>query len=582
MSGPLFIIPARGGSKGVPRKNLRTVGGITLVGRAVRACRAACRRLGGGRVVVDSDDPEVLAEGRAWGAETPYVRPAHLATDTAGSMEVLAHALQALGVGAEDPVPVVLVQATCPLTPPEHLADAVLSWLHGDGAPVVSVAECDHHPAWSYSIDGSGRLAAVVPAPSGARRQDLPAAWRVTGAAYVGSAGDILAGRHFVEPGRTRVVVLDAGLAVDVDREADLVAADALARGRVRAVEVAGRLIGPGHPCFIVAEAGVNHDGDRDEAHRLIDAAADAGADAVKFQTWKTELLCRPGAPKAEYQQEHDGAEDDQYAMLKRLELPFEVHPELKGHAEARGLVFLSTPDDPVSARFLAGLGLAALKVSSGELDNLPFLQLLGSLGRPVLLSTGMGTLPEVGAALDALAEGGDPPVVLFHAVSAYPAPADQMNVRAVATLRAAFGVPVGLSDHCPGPEAVLATVGIGLDIWEKHLTRDRTRHGPDHAASLDPEQFRRQVELVRSAERALGDGRKVAQPAEVPTLAVVRRRLHAASDLPAGHRLRADDVIGLRGSEGVPVSEGRRVLGRRLLSARARLDPIREQDVTE
>ncbi|MCP4656622.1 MAG: hypothetical protein GY856_14510 [bacterium] len=577
---PLIIIPVRAGSKGLVRKNLRCVGGLSLVARAVRTARRACGLLGGGRVVVDSEDEELLAEGRSWGAETPYRRPAELATDTAGTMEVLAHALRRLEISSDDSRPVVLVQATSPLLRPEHLVEAVRRWLQGDGSPVASVAPVAHPPAWQYRLDARGVLQPLVPGTAGIRRQDLPAVARLTGAVYVGSARQVLAGDHFVQPGRTRAVVMPAEQAVDIDDETDLAMAETLAAGEESAVGVGEREVGPGFPCFVVAEAGVNHDGDLAEAHRLIDAAAETGADAVKFQTWRTELLCRPGARKADYQAANVGTGGDQYEMLKRLELPYEAHPELKAHAEERNLLFLSTPDEIVSARFLAGLGVPALKIGSAELDNLPFLAEIAALGLPVLLSTGMGTLVEVSRALETLAAHGNPPVVLLHAVSSYPAPPEAMNVRAIRTMRRAFGLPVGLSDHCPGPEAVLAAVGLGLPIWEKHLTRDRSRLGPDHRASLETAAFAEQVRLLRAAERALGDGVKRPQACESSTREVVRKRLHAARDLPAGHPLEADDLLALRAAEGMPVGQWERLIGRRLRQPLAALTPLAEEQL--
>lgn len=574
MNAPLILIPVRGGSKGIPRKNLQPVAGISLVGRAVRAARDACHLLGGGRVVVDSDDAELLAEGRRWGAETPYVRPAHLASDTAGSMDVVRHALDALAIDARTPV--VLVQATSPLVTGRHIADCV-SAFDGD-IPVVSVAAAAHHPAWSYACP-KGVLEPLVPALAGTRRQDLPAAFRLTGAVYVGSVADVRAGRHFVQPGRTRTVAMRPDLAVDIDERSDLVVADALAAIEVPELRIGERRIGPGHPCYIIAEAGVNHDGDIDQAKRLIDAAAKAGADAVKFQTWQTELICKPGAATAAYQQAATGA-DDQFTMLKALELPYAWHVPLRDHAASVGIQFLSTPDEIVSARFLAGLGLPLLKVGSAELDNLPFLDGVGRLGLPMLLSTGMGELHEVAAAVDTLRLAGCPGIALFHCVSDYPAPLAQMNVRAIATLRRAFGVPVGLSDHFPGVEAALAAVGVGMDIWEKHFTTDRSRPGPDHRMSLEPAELAAQIRAVRDAEAALGDGRKVPQAAELPTRAVVRKRLCAARDLPAGHALTADDLTALRAERGLPVSAWSGVLGRRLARAVAHLDPLDDGDL--
>ncbi len=578
MSHPIIIIPVRGGSKGLPGKNLKPVAGISLVGRAVRAAREACAQVGGGRVIVDSDAPELLAEGRRWGAETPYVRPAFLATDTAGSMEVIRHALEFLAVGVD--VPVVLVQATSPLVTGEHIAACVRAF---DGVvPVVSVAPAEHHPAWSYALRSDGVLEPMVPALAGTRRQDLPEAFRLTGAVYVGSVADVRAGKHFVQPGVTRAVIF-SGPAVDIDTAADLVIAEALATADVTLLRLSLptglRVIGPGHPCWIIAEAGVNHDGDLDQARRLIDAAAEAGADAVKFQTWKTELICKPGAATAAYQQASTGAVD-QFAMLKALEMPESWHVTLRDHAAARGILFLSTPDEIVSARFLHRLGLPLLKIGSAELDNLPFLQAVGALHTPILLSTGMGELHEVAAALDALRAGGCPAVGLFHCVSDYPAPVAQMNVRAIATLRRAFGVPVGLSDHYPGVEAALAAVGVGMDIWEKHFTTDRNRAGPDHRMSLELAELRAQIQAVRAAESALGDGRKVPQSTELATRAVVRKRLCAMRDLPVGHLLTADDLIGLRAESGLPIGEWQQVLGRRLGRAVAHLDPLCAEDL--
>ena len=575
---PLIVIPVRGGSKGIPKKNLQPVAGVSLVGRAVRAAKEACRLLGGGRVVVDSDADDLLAEARRWGAETPYVRPAHLASDTAGSMDVLRHALTVLGITAGDATPIVLVQATSPLVTGRHIADAVLAY---DQDPVVSVCPAEHHPAWSFRQVG-GVIHALVPDLAATRRQDLPPAFRLTGAVYVGSAADVHAGKHFVQPGRTRAVLLDAAHAVDVDHPSDLQVAEALATPVVTPFRLGGRLIGPGHPAYIIAEAGVNHDGDLAEAHRLVDAAADAGADAVKFQTWRTELLVKPGAATAAYQQDATGAVD-QYTMLKALELPEAWHAELRDHAAARGIHFMSTPDEIVSARFLATLGVPAMKVGSAELDNLPFLAQIADLCRghsmPLLLSTGMGDLTEVLTAVDTLRNiltaNGGPGLALFHCVSQYPAPLDEMNVRAIATLRRATGLPVGLSDHYPGPEAALAAVGVGMDIWEKHLTCDVNRPGPDHRMSLEPAELKRQIDLVRKAERALGDGHKVPRASEAGTKLVVRKRLCAARAIAAGQVITAEDLTGLRTETGLPVSAWAEVVGRTAARAIDHLDPI-------
>jgi N-acetylneuraminate synthase/N,N'-diacetyllegionaminate synthase len=323
-------------------------------------------------------------------------------------------------------------------------------------------------------------------------------------------------------------------------------------------------------PAFVIAEAGVNHNGDLDLAHRLVDAAADAGADAVKFQTFRTDALVSGTAPKARYQVETTGGAESQRAMLARLELTADAHAGLREHATRRGLVFFSTPFDEASADLLDGLDVALLKVPSGELTNLPLLRHVAAKGRPVLLSTGMSTLDEVATAVDTIRAAGDPPLAILHCVSAYPAPVEDTNLRAIDALRARFGCPVGLSDHSLGLEIALAAVARGATVLEKHLTLDRALPGPDHRASLTPADFAALVRGVRAVEAALGDGDKRPMPSEIDTRAVARRSLVAARALPAGHRLARADVAIKRPGTGIAPGELDRVLGRRLTRALA------------
>ncbi|MBA4067510.1 MAG: N-acetylneuraminate synthase [Isosphaera sp.] len=328
---------------------------------------------------------------------------------------------------------------------------------------------------------------------------------------------------------------------------------------------MAGRPVGPGHPCLVIAEAGVNHNGDPALARRLVGAAADAGADAVKFQTWDTDRLVTRAARMADYQKRNTGTERSQYDMLRELELPRAAHRPLRDHAADRGAVFLSTPDEEDSADFLAGLGVPAFKVGSGEVTNLPFLAHVARHGRPVILSTGMADLGEVERAVRAVEDAGNTQLVLLHCVSCYPAEPADCNLRALDALAAAFGYPVGFSDHTLGSEVALAAVARGACVLEKHLTLDTTLPGPDHAASLDPAAFRALVQSVRTVEAALGDGRKRPRPAELPTKAVVQKSLVAARPLGAGARLRADDLVLRRSSGGLPPGSLPLVVGREL-----------------
>ena len=339
------------------------------------------------------------------------------------------------------------------------------------------------------------------------------------------------------------------------------------------AVRIGNRCVGDGEPCYVIAEAGVNHDGDLEAALALVDAAVAAGADAVKFQTFVADELASPSAPKAAYQEETVGAAGSQLDMLRSLQLEREAFGHIRDRCRDRGIEFLSTPFDEPSLELLLGLGVPALKVGSGDVTNLPFLERIGASGLPVVLSTGMSTLDEVRAAVAAL---GDIDVVVLHCVSRYPTPPEIVNLRAMATLREALDVPVGFSDHTEGVDTAIAAVALGASVLEKHLTLDRARSGPDHRASLDPEQFTRYIATVRTVERALGDGEKVPAPGEAEVASVARKSVVIVRDLEAGHVLTADDLAVRRPGTGLPPAAVRELPGRVLAR------PLRAGEVLE
>jgi len=290
--------------------------------------------------------------------------------------------------------------------------------------------------------------------------------------------------------------------------------------------------------CFVIAEAGVNHDGDLEKAIRLVDIAAGAGADAVKFQTFSAERLVAASAPKAEYQKRGTSPAESQLAMLQRLELAPGAHHTLRAHAEARGIEFMSTPFDERCADFLLELGVKRFKVSSGDLTNLPFIRHLATTGLPVILSTGMATLGEVERAIDAFHGAGGDGLSILHCTSNYPAAPQDVNLRAMQTLARAFGLPTGYSDHSLGIEIPIAAVALGARIIEKHFTIDTSAPGPDHAASLTPGQLADMVRGIRIVERALGDGIKRPRATEREVAAVARKSIFADTAIPAGTRI--------------------------------------------
>lgn len=326
---------------------------------------------------------------------------------------------------------------------------------------------------------------------------------------------------------------------------------------------------------LVIAEVGVNHNGDPDLAHRLVDAAADAGADAVKFQTFHPDLLAARHAGPTPYQQERGAL--DQHSLLAGLALHDAVWAELRDHCAERGLAFLSTPFDLPSAELLVGLGMTALKIASGELTNTPFLRALADLGLPLLVSTGMGDEAEVDAAVAACSRA--PGLVLLHCVSAYPAPLADCNLRVIPRLAERHGVPVGWSDHTTGPESALGAVALGAAVLEKHITLDRTLTGPDHAASAEPGELAAYVTACRALATALGDGRKRRMPSEEDNAPLVRRSWHARRALPAGTVLEEDDLVLLRPEGGA--TPGDLLVGARLRTAVAAGDPVRPTDLT-
>jgi N-acetylneuraminate synthase len=331
---------------------------------------------------------------------------------------------------------------------------------------------------------------------------------------------------------------------------------------------------------YVIAEAGVNHNGQRELAFALVDQAAAAGADAVKFQTFDAARLANKQAPKAAYQKQSTDAAESQLDMLRKLELPRAWHAELQAHARSRGIEFLSTAFDADSLDFLCGLGMPLFKVPSGELVNAPLLWQFARTGKPLVVSTGMATLSEVEQGLAVVAHAfnaeGEPAgmdevwrgwsrqawrdslrarVTLLHCTSQYPTPAHEVNLRAMDTLASAFGLPVGYSDHTEGTLIPVAAVARGATVIEKHFTLDRALPGPDHKASLEPDELTRMVRDIRALQQAMGEGAKAPQPSELDTRRAARQQVVAARDIDAGQVFTRADLGTARCGRGLPAA---------------------------
>ena len=329
-------------------------------------------------------------------------------------------------------------------------------------------------------------------------------------------------------------------------------------------IEIGERMIGEGEPCFIIAEAGVNHNGDNELAKKLIDTAREAGADAVKFQTFRAEEIATADAEKAIYQTQTTNRNEPQLEMLKGLELKREDFKRLSDYARKKKIVFLSSAFDGGSVDLLEELEVPAFKIASGEITNLPLLEHVASKRKPIILSTGMSTLDEVKDALEIIKGKGMEEVILLHCVTSYPARIEEMNLRAIETLRGAFSLPVGLSDHTLGITVPVAAVALGACVIEKHFTLDRNLPGPDQRASLEPEELKEMVSAIRNVELAMGDGTKRITAGEEEIKKVARRSIVANVDITEGTVVTEEMVSLKRPGSGLGVKSMNLIVGSR------------------
>lgn len=305
---------------------------------------------------------------------------------------------------------------------------------------------------------------------------------------------------------------------------------------------------------FIIAEAGVNHNGSLEIAKALIDVAVQSGADAVKFQTFKADKLVSKTAQKASYQKQTTDADESQYTMIKKLELDERAHHELIEYCAQKNILFLSTPFDHESIDLLTDLGMEIFKIPSGEITNLPYLRHIGSLQKEVILSTGMATLDEIDQALRVLTSAGTAKehIIVLHATTEYPCPMEEVNLRAMQTIRDTFDIRVGYSDHTRGIEVPIAAAAMGASVIEKHFTLNREMEGPDHKASLEPNELIAMVHAIRNIEKALGDGIKRPSPSELKNIPIARKSIVASRAITKGERLSEQNITIKRPGSGI------------------------------
>lgn len=318
-----------------------------------------------------------------------------------------------------------------------------------------------------------------------------------------------------------------------------------------------------GKEVFIIAEAGVNHNGSKELAFKLIDKAKEAGVDAIKFQTFKAEKVVSKYADKAAYQKASTGNGETQLEMVKKLELSFSDFIELKNHSNEVGILFLSTPFDDDSIDFLSNLGMEIFKIPSGEITNLPYLMKVAKLGKPVIISTGMSSLAEIEYALNVLRDNGCNDIKVLHCNTEYPTPMEDVNLSAMKTIETAFKVEVGYSDHTDGIEIPIAAVAMGATIIEKHFTLDKNMEGPDHKASLEPSDLKAMVNAIRNVEIALGNGIKSPSKSEMKNKKVARKSIVAAREIKEGEIFTEDNLTIKRPGNGISPIRWYEILGK-------------------
>lgn len=563
------VIPARGGSVGVPLKNIRELCGKPLIYYVIKAALAS-KHLS--RVIVSTDHEEIARISRKYGAEVPFKRPADISEDVPTEF-VIQHAVNFIEKEEGRKVDIVVtLQATTPLLNGEDI-DATIEKLVKEGFDsVITVKEVEEYPWWMMRMEKRGEKRGKVTPFLGQEmagetmvRQTLETLYIPNGGAYA-TKRDVVMKESRIISKNCGAVVMPLERSVDIDTELDFKVVESImwegSKESMKRIKIERKKIGEGEPCFIIAEAGINHNGDLNLAKKLIDAARDAGADAIKFQTH---------LPEKEMLKDRDGTSSDStaayvgeslFGLLKRVELSKEELLYLKNYAATKGILFLSTPFSREAVDLLEEIGVQAYKVGSGEMTNFPLLKVIVEKRKPMIISTGMSTLEEIEEMVNFLKKF-RADFAILHCTSTYPTRYEDVNLGVIEILRKRFKIPVGLSDHSIGIYTALASVALGACIVEKHFTISRDLPGPDQKASLEPPDLRELVVGVRAVEKALGDTKMVTE-AELAVQKMARESVVALVDIPEGAVVTKDLVWVKRPGTGIPAKYLERVLGMR------------------
>lgn len=564
----LAIIPARGGSKGVLRKNIRIVAGKPLIAHSIEQALQSKKIT---KVIVTTDDAEIKQIALKYGAEA-IDRPAELASDTAPMLLVLKHAVERVQKNNFFPEAVVLLQPTNPLREVSHIDSALRMLTEGNYESVTTVHRLDINPSCLVKKDNIDKTNPYAQTQIYNCRQDINPIYVINGLVYAYKTEALMKldlGSWCINNG---ALVVDSSYALDIDTEEELQKADRrLSRSEKEKIKsenyfnIKDKIVGENSPCLIIAEAGVNNNGSFDLAKKLVDAAVEAGADVIKFQTFKADLIVTKTTPKAEYQKHGEKDNESYYDLLKSLEMSEKNWRELKHYCDQKGIIFISTPHSgDWSVDLLEELGVPAYKIGSGDLTNLPFLDYTAKKGKPMIISTGMAVMEEIKEAVQTIRAAGNDRIAVLQCTTSYPLEIENVHLRAMDAIKKEVGTIVGFSDHTLGIESALAAVARGAKIIEKHFTIDKSLPGPDHKASATPEEFKKMVESIRKVEKALGKNEKKITATEQEISKIARKSIIAACDILQGVLITENMLIIKRPGIGILPKHLKRVIGRR------------------
>jgi N,N'-diacetyllegionaminate synthase len=570
----LAILPARGGSKRIPHKNRKRLCGKPLITYTLDQAKKSMYI---DTVVVSSDDTEILEVCRPYNC-IRQKRPLHLAEDTTPTLDVIRHVLrqteQEQNVIADI---IILLQPTSPLRTSSIIDECIEKVVDENLDSVHTVTQVQEHPSIMFKQERNKHTFNNKEAFFDKQKRKKYSI--LNGAVWAITRNTVMITGLYGE--KNGHVMMDRHSSIDIDTFEDWLIAEKRIQTPRSEIKIANKTIGDNHPVFIIAEAGVNHNGDLSLAKKLIDVAYDSGADAVKFQTFNPLTGTNSTAEKTEYQKENDGAQGNYQTMLQQLQLSEGQFKQLAQYAKEKGILFMSTASDHESLEIVKRLDVPAFKIGSGHITNIPLLQETAKCGKPMIMSVGMATYTEIDEAIAAIINEGNNDIILLHCVSQYPTPIDDANLNMVTELKKEYSsILIGYSDHTIGNEASIASIALGACMIERHITLDKTMNGPDHKASLELHELKDLVIKAKEMKRLLGTGEKKRTPGEEEVAKKARRSIFAHQNIPSGTIIKNDMIRMKKPETGLKPKYYTEVIGRKTIRDIAADTPLQWEDI--